>query len=1441
MRALRAWVPLLIALIMAACAAPLADQTESADDELGATSAALVNQCNSADLDDRVTWSSSYARTEACEGNWNFRTYNRCTLTDSRCGTYCPQWRTCRDWSFGRDLNADQMIDRTQGMTQIPRTCTERCVRRVFGICVDHETTCVVNSSWATTRCAEWAENFRSFYYNHGNYVGSRVAWSYMSNYTANSNNTYNGTCNYRLAVPQPRNEAGAVCDCAQAYAPRTCELYDPRCGENRVPTALNKTKEEAIGILYSTTGAAPFDEIEGIDVAELRCTSCESYQLPASAVEAGADIKVQNKYTCLNDRRALATSEGALRTDRNKIIMYERWGALLTQAQRENARPLYSNLPSLPDVNSCGNDTELPAVTFPSSCPPPAAGQLMGHLRRCQRLTGEHTDVKLQSLELTSCTAALELLAATPTCAHSPYAAFQAKSVAKLLVAQFGLLGDEPTGLGALVRQLGLIDAWYRTATAAGARPSSAELERVLTEFRLALAEHNQSFDVLNGALGDNAAEIQAALGTAEQHARAMDQNLLNVLFTPVGGGLPLTGVPLAHVAGDALSSLLKRLDDMASYHDFGCSFRQCDTGSINTPVLQGFRVLAALDDATDLSAALSASNLTLSGYTAIFQKIHTNHAPVAAVLADEHAQDSSLVRHVATAKARFGNFQLEGRFRGMKSDLLHAGLTASEREAVIAAVRQSVNHLGATVADYDHTLESLFGAVMGELAAGSDATRVSGEIAVLAKQVDDLGKDLAGLQQNAAANEKKFSRAMMEHQIKDQMSPNAFFQLGESTRVDLDGTSGKYNFLADPNHTGPVSALAAATIPNLGQGQMLMIEAHGQYAPTCAIRRLSGNILPPQGSSGVPVNVAGSLTGPEGFTVSFQNGSYNAESTTNSETTTAGVRAEVCTGGSAPGFSASACAYAGHEWSWSESESQGEETRTSASFMSGLRLKNTPFPKQAAGALLVVFANPTTGAIIDVRAVHSTQTAVFVPAAATAYLVVNDERDPSRCTGADTAHKLSVTATPMVSGPNAAAQLAQGMSLVLADLRAQQDAYIAQGRILSEELNQLRSSAINALTGTLDVEALPASLREIFEEFMAAELANLQRRVEILSVERQRELLLIQIRTLHKVLVNANANLHLAKQLPQRLLRRLSASILEHDVTNLQVVVEEYLEPVLELWYPRVYELTASSPRIAMLLSLGLDSELEDAADAVHDLVNEVLNTLAVAQLGYKGQGSTLPIVAVSFVKPGTPVVNPVTGQRQVSNLRKVDDGRAQDLWDAIEGRTTAHIQLRPEDIYGFGANRTDFTLSCAEHVPVVYKMAGYFSGSAEDVDGELNQLSRTFDAYPASGQLYADESGLLPYQLVNDVWTRMDMPILYGTFTNISSVFNTDHDVTSQRPVGLSPFAQYDLDFSAFDAIEGSGGLTGEEGKFEFIVLLQVDSRPAGSNLPWVDTCH
>src|SRR6185436_19944255 len=139
-----------------------------------------------------------------------------------------------------------------------------------------------------------------------------------------------------------------------------------------------------------------------------------------------------------------------------------------------------------------------------------------------------------------------------------------------------------------------------------------------------------------------------------------------------------------------------------------------------------------------------------------------------------------------------------------------------------------------------------------------------------------------------------------------------------------------------------------------------------------------------------GAIASAADALAGPEGYDLSWGTSNYQASAHQTSEQTSAaiGVRAEACVGTpgitKAFGVEAKACAHASldHSWTASDSDSSGGQSSGSASFNGGLRLRDTPFPARPAGALLVVFAQPQSGAVVDAHVVATGASGLVVPA---------------------------------------------------------------------------------------------------------------------------------------------------------------------------------------------------------------------------------------------------------------------------------------------------------------------------------------------------------------------------------------------------------------------------------------------------------------------------
>ena len=116
------------------------------------------------------------------------------------------------------------------------------------------------------------------------------------------------------------------------------------------------------------------------------------------------------------------------------------------------------------------------------------------------------------------------------------------------------------------------------------------------------------------------------------------------------------------------------------------------------------------------------------------------------------------------------------------------------------------------------------------------------------------------------------------------------------------------------------------------------------------------NGNIANPDTSLSVPIVVREAETGPEGYYVVAENGHYASWSFSQTGSGTLGQTVNTCASDS---LSFSNCTTSNLMKSGASGHggnSAGAQTRVSAAFSSGLRLKTTPYPEAPAGSLVAV-----------------------------------------------------------------------------------------------------------------------------------------------------------------------------------------------------------------------------------------------------------------------------------------------------------------------------------------------------------------------------------------------------------------------------------------------------------------------------------------------------
>src|SRR5262249_17718325 len=227
-----------------------------------------------------------------------------------------------------------------------------------------------------------------------------------------------------------------------------------------------------------------------------------------------------------------------------------------------------------------------------------------------------------------------------------------------------------------------------------------------------------------------------------------------------------------------------------------------------------------------------------------------------------------------------------------------------------------------------------------------------------------------------------------------------------------------------------------------------------------------------------------AGGLTGPEGYIVQSDGSTYHNNSQTHTDSSDSSssnsTSFKVCGGVEVyanPNFfgEAGVKTYVSIEGcmamdstqrtssSDASAQSQGAEGRTSMATRLGVRLPNTPFPSLPAGALVLVEmprGATNLNQVSRVSVVTSGSTAFLMQADADVYLAVNDV---GGCGSRDTSDQLTVRVIhTQQTNTNT---LMNAMGDALATMRNSAGAFLAQGRILPDDMTSLRSAALVTL----------------------------------------------------------------------------------------------------------------------------------------------------------------------------------------------------------------------------------------------------------------------------------------------------------------------------------------------------------------------------------------
>jgi hypothetical protein len=1415
-----------------------------------------------------------------CEGPWRYTKTNRTVSQDPSCQKVCAANTSCAKWENGVTTITTSETPSPAIVGSGTRTCAKLCNN--LGC---RNPTCSGTISQPTIGCSSAAASrltalrsaaaaavaneasFDSAAAQTQRSAQAQSAAAATPNYTIDQYDYTTdpgpgGTwhrwkerwvCSLSVKTPNPVLGSNEACGC-NSWVNGTCEH------DTGTPSTLFTNP----GILRPA----------GAGIANQECLTYDD--LPATT-----PAQVQAKFEKLWSAQTLApttvTSDAFQRALVNRIkLLYELWGEQLVNQQTppgqlQRAISLYRTFPNINP--SCGT---VDAPSPSPSCNATSVTATRGDLIRCQRLVEPHASDGVASIAMTDCTTLLggyldlKANAEDATCGGPHLRDVTAKTAFRLEDKQLGLITSAPLSLGALPRQLWLLDTWYSVSKRADSLGvfATADQQRRDTSYLLGRfwdrMRKQSGADAQLAGLSQSSTPLQAeqALGLAAVASRQSDQAVVNALFTVPGVIVPenvtltrppLRGLPLLAMLGDALKPLVDDLDGLALYHDIACQFRDCRAPSTNTPSRNAWKILASLEESS-FSTNVSANPFALGGWTTTLGKIASQHSVLTQAIADAvttpgglaaataeshvHPLARPLWLHYKHARAFHDHYEATGLFDPTAQNRLYGSLLEQSQQSVVTALRGRANTLDGTVKNYRNGLIAAVEAQLAVMSTGAQLSNLTNQRLRKATEMNNKLANVAGLQASGEDEAKAFGSLTASFaDVQAALDSGAFVQFGNTHTFELDGQDGKFT-----GSSTPTSSVASHTITGLTAGEMLVVQTSGSWTPTCAIS--TKRWLLPDGKDGGVTNLSGAVIGPEGYTVHLTQSGAQVSSAARSGgiTDSFGASIKLCVGngpaGDYTGIKTEACIHRDqtHSQSTTWSNSTATESTTSASFAVGLRLDDTPFPAAPVGSLLVVLQDPATGVIRDVRVVHSGGTSILVEGASTAYFVVNDKQ----CSTAGTTNKLTVTARSMLGGPAVAKKALVAMADVLALMRQQQTLLAAQGTMLPTQAALIRQQADNKLQerlGEISVTALPAPLASLFDAFVSHEIVATERRIEIAAVKRSLDLDLIELRMIDDEIKAGGDRARLQRLVPQWLLRDLDHDHLRVSLVDLLSVTRDYLKPILDLWYPHALDNVSFGPEITALLNADVDTSLVSLAASGQTFVNTLLDAYDTATFGAKPNAPQLPLVVLSFPRPGATPSN--------TFWRTADAARAQRVWDAIDNQTVAHFEITPDDFYSRMGG--DAVLSCNEAVPLIKTMAIYVVRPGADSSNQtLNAIGRTFQGSGGANQSFVTPEGPRLYQLADaatgapSVWRSFNLPVRYGeSEASLTTFLNTPRQT---RPVGLSAAGAFDIDFSVLSTLPQQGGLGANDPApaTEIQLVLEIDSRASGTLPTWVSRC-
>jgi hypothetical protein len=1464
--------------------------------------------CTESDL----AWSSSTSTTDTCAGPWAYQRYHGCFAygTGASCGTREEPY-TCYSCLHGQ-LGASYVEDQTVSQScdwdpdRHRLTCGPTLANRCAAAAIALKGQILINSGAATAT---------------GVLVGTQ--WTDVISEDPLSTIKYQ-TCQITLT-----NTTYAVndgCPHEPAYAGTCMQTVYNSCRSSEFGEEIGGCGT-ADPTYASGAGLTWIQAKEGDPYVDDASRICSTREHLAIGTPAEIAVRVADSTAVMNPAYALWTrlpatdaveAAARARLADNLQILFEMKGDKMTPEHAAEIRARYATNPEV----ACG----LPAGPDADCLVYADAAQLTGPMRLCQRLRSAHVGTAVRDQELPGCIALLEKeqLRGEGTCAKNLRASL-AETIDALFAEQIGRItlasGGQLAGLDTVI---GNLDAW---SAAAGDLYGADQVAFDAAESKILAHLWKRATDVIAplpatfsaGAAGTEAARAQlAVLFDAQLEASR------RVLAAALGASPPLRHRTLVRVMADAFAPLVEKLEHAAPFYDLACAYRACTPGNANEATLL-YRLIGSIGSQPELAAAITAAGAVRPEWrTSVFSVLRDRYAvlvdayrdaagdltadPVGLAVGPVAPGAQGLAAIVLTGRHRWQTYAAAGRLLEHATDTLPTGLDEARRSGTVNVLNNRRAELQDAITGFRQARGDVANVVLQRIQTDALAQRADDELAVLGAELVERSDDLTGLRVAQASADEAHGELLAsytaraskpgwipEHQINTvALAPFAV------NAMDARWTSG---FVTTEDY--PDLAIRGGDgqpwVRHVAAGESLTFAIDGEWAPTCslqpAIEELNGGEEAP--------DVIGAMTGPEGYRLAWESSEYVArsyghsrdefstESETESNCAAAGLGISIPIPipfvSSGFDFKTDRCRRweSGVRRSYTSTSTRNLALSWAANLAGGLRLEDTPFPFAPAGALVLVEQEQVGGAprIRDAHVLGRNRTFVF-SGDADVYLIVNDKK----CVDVDTS-ALTVHVAHAQPAGAAASALATAMAGILADVRVAAAVLVEQGAVSGSDLRALEADAYDRLRlacGGCDLATYPETVRGMFEAWLAHELATIERRVRMVTLERELDRAAFRGVAIAHDHEAADSAGRVLQQMTRWQLGNLSGHHLSAQVAMLFEHLDRRVSPMIRLRYPAADAgiRVAGSGLIEALVTSDFMLPIEDLAARANDVAAVISAQLASATLDDTNR--TVPLV-LAFPKPfvetadeeeeeeeedeegegddptqppfppddGDPWPGPGDPVASLAGPQTpADDGAGSTLlptpfawnaahsdrigavWEPIyeNGAVTDYrlrdrivLEVSPHDVYRDAPGG----LFCFEAAPVIKRAALVFE-AANNVDG-FNALGNRRPARVGGERVFTHEDGPIAMTIDNPQWSSFSLRALKAASANTALEIFATHAGSETALAGMAPFGSFSVDIAPLITAQNSVATA-----TNVFLVLEVEARGAESTLAGLLGC-